>query len=172
METKLHPAIIRGPRLKAQITRLTELQDLEAAGKLTKKADKELRQLESIVRLREWLSPGDTVFGVVRNVSRSGMSREIDFFCFRPDGDETSGIHQWYLSPSIGEALGIRRADSGALKIGGCGMDMIFATVYSLSSAAYPDGFIPGKCGLYGRNGSPADDIDPDGGYALRSESL
>ena len=35
---------------------------------------------EAIARLRSTLKPGDTVYTVLRNCSRSGMSRSIDIY--------------------------------------------------------------------------------------------
>ena len=40
----------------------------------------ELDRQEAIEHLRTMLQPGDTVYTVLRNVSRSGMSRGIDLY--------------------------------------------------------------------------------------------
>lgn len=126
---------------------------------MTKQAKAE--QQEAIEKLREILKPGDTVHTVLRNVSRSGMSRQIDLY--KIDGAEMS-----YLTGYAAKALDYRRTEQGALKVGGCGMDMGFAVVYNLSRRLFPDGFIPAKAGrTFGRNGSPATALDNDGGYAL-----
>jgi hypothetical protein len=42
--------------------------------------EKERQKAEAIVHLREVLKPGDTVYTVLRHVSRSGMSRNIDLY--------------------------------------------------------------------------------------------
>lgn len=99
-----------------------------------KPSAKSIEREEATTRLRAILHPGDTVYGIVRTVSRSGMSRTIDFYRF--DGNE-----RVYLSGWMATALDYRRTDRGALKVGGCGMDMIFATVYNLGRTLFPSGF-------------------------------
>jgi hypothetical protein len=90
---------------------------------------------DAIERLRADLNPGDTVHTVLRSVSRSGMSRSIDAYKI-VDGDP-----HW-LSYSVAKA-GVGTWDDGreAVKMGGAGMDMGFALVYSLSCILFPDGF-------------------------------
>jgi hypothetical protein len=95
----------------------------------------EAERQAAIDRLREWLKPGDTVYTVLRHVSRSGMMRHIDVYKLTDDGP------QW-LSYPVSLALDLRTNDrDGSLKVGGCGMDMGFHVVYSLSAMLYPDGF-------------------------------
>ena len=53
-----------------------------------------------------------------------------------------------------------------ALKVGGCGMDMGFESVYVLGRYLFPEGF---KVEGTGRNGDTSG-WDNDGGYALRHE--
>lgn len=100
----------------------------------TKKQQKKDEKQEALTRLREMLKPGDRVHGIVRQVSRSGMSRQIDFFLLGDDGPLCLSWH-------IATALEYGRAPSGALKVGGCGMNMILAVVLNLSYALYPLGF-------------------------------
>jgi hypothetical protein len=121
---------------------------------LSKKAQKEADRAEAIAELHKLLKPGDTVLGLVRQVSRSGMSRQIDFYVSRADG-------LVYLSGYVARALDYTRADNGALKVGGAGMDMVFAVVHSLGYAMWPKG-TPEPHGR--RNGGP----DSNGGYALK----
>ena len=109
---------------------------------------------ESLEILRAWLKPGDTVFCVLRHVSRSGMMRHISFL----DKDHRC------LDHLIGPALGYRRACEG-LKVSGCGMDMGFSVVYALGANMWPQG-TPQPHGT--RNGEP----DSDGGYALKHKWL
>jgi hypothetical protein len=96
------------------------------------KAQREERE-NALASLRKLLTPGDTVYAIVRSVSRSGMSRTIDFYTFT-DGTPS------YLSGHISKALDYRRNDSGALKVGGAGMDLASHCVYHLGRALYPDG--------------------------------
>ena len=87
----------------------------------------------AIDHLRRVLQPGQTVYTILRHVSRSGMSRDISLVIVQ-DGKLTD-ITAW-----AGEVLGYRRTDrhgSWALRVGGCGMDMGFHTVYSLASALW-----------------------------------
>src|SRR3990167_10460617 len=86
--------------------------------------------------LRKLLKPGDTVYTVLRHVSRSGMRRGIDCYRMNDGGDPS------WLSYMISKAVGIpfnKKRD--CLNVGGCGMDMGFHVVYELSHALYPDGF-------------------------------
>jgi hypothetical protein len=132
-------------------------------------------QQDAITYLKTQLSPGDTVYCVLRHVSRSGMMRHIDFYKMTDDGP------QW-LSPNVAEALDYPTSDSGALKVGGCGMDMGFHVVYTLSRTLFRDGWAcigdgdsRNRCpsndhnnpGPDRRNYSP-DHHHKDGGYALR----
>jgi hypothetical protein len=90
---------------------------------------------EAIARLREWLKPGDTVHTVLRHVSRSGMSREIDVVKIEGPDDV-----RW-LSGVVSRADGWRLGKRDGIVVGGCGMDMGFHLVYSLSYALFKDGF-------------------------------
>lgn len=147
---------------------------------------------EAIAKLREWLKPGDTVYTVLRHVSRSGMQREIAVVVMK-DGQP---LHPNY---SVAKALGCRQGKRDGLIIGGCGMDMGFHLVYSLSRTLFPDGFgVPcqsdgctfrpaskeeaAHCNdglgdgitphkFLGRNGDKSG-WDNDGGYALKQSWL
>jgi len=109
----------------------------------------------AIERLKEILSPGDTVYSIIRSVSRSGMSRTIDFY---------SKDHA-YLTGLISNACGYTRDKRGALKVSGCGMDMAFAVVYDLGKALWPRG-------TDRPHGTRNGESDSDGGYALKSVVL
>ena len=70
-------------------------------------------------------------------------------------------------------------AKHGGFEIGGCGMDMGFALVYSLSQLIYPSGFqyIGEKCPASGhlnsdQNKSRTTFHAQDGGYAIRQKWL
>lgn len=110
---------------------------------------------ESLELLRKTLAPGETVYTVMRHVSRSGMSRDIDVYKLTNDGP-------LWLTYHVAKVLGYRiAAHDRGLKIGGCGMDMGFAIVYELGHALWPNG-TEEPHGT--RNGEP----DRDGGYALK----
>lgn len=131
------------------------------AKKLSAVKGKQILRDEAIAKLREWLSPGDTLHTVCRNVSRSGMSRQIDVYLLK-DGEP-----QW-LSGFAARALDWPQAKNEAIKVSGCGMDMGFHLVYSLSRILFPDGF---KVEGTGRNGDKSGH-DNDGGYALKQRWL
>ena len=91
---------------------------------------------EQALRLvHELVKPGDTLYTVLRHVSRSGMQREISTFITPADG--VPRCLDWHVSRIIGERIG----KHDGVVIGGCGMDMGFQMVYLLSSAMFPDGF-------------------------------
>jgi hypothetical protein len=93
------------------------------------------QQSEAIERLRETLKPGDTVFTVLKHVSRSGMMRVIQLIKM-VDGEPR------YLGYNAHLACGIAYDEKReGLRMGGCGMDMGFAAVYELSSVLFRGGF-------------------------------
>ncbi len=96
-----------------------------------------LEQDDARTFLRERLPPGTVVYTTVTHVARSGMSRRIRVFVVQPEaGPGQSQV--WDISGWVGRALGYRRNDrDGALVIGGCGMDMGFHLVNSLSYALH-----------------------------------
>ena len=103
------------------------------------------------------VKPGDIVYTNVVNVSRSGMSREITAYVMR----ENCPVN---ISASVATVVGwTANRMTGAVKVGGCGMDMGFHLVYTLSRFLFPDGF---KVDGVGRNGDKSG-WDKDGGYAL-----
>lgn len=97
-------------------------------------AREETEKQEAIAHLRRVAPPGSKIYGVVKHVSRSGMMRHIDFYV--PVADENGKTHMQYLTGWFESVLRWGRADNG-LKVGGCGMDMIFHTVYCVSSAVW-----------------------------------
>lgn len=107
----------------------------------TRKSQKQADRDEAIARLRSYLSPGDTVYCILRHVSRSGMQRRIDLYSIK------NGQPFW-LSGLAAKALGYRLSDEQGLVVGGCGMDMGFHLVYSLGRVLFPDGFCPSSIGI------------------------
>ena len=112
------------------------------------------------------VKPGDKIHIICRNVSRSGMSRQLDFFLLRDN-------RLIYISPHVAEITDHKRHTNGALKVSGCGMDMGFAVVYDLSSRLFPRGYYLQK-DEWPRNNDKeikATGIDSTGGgYALTHE--
>jgi hypothetical protein len=97
---------------------------------------------ESRAKLLAILKPGDTVQCVLRNCSRSGMSRSIDLFVVR--GGELQQVTYW-ASRVLGDSID---RNNGGIKVPGCGMDMGFHLVYSLSRVLFRDGFAPMEIGI------------------------
>ncbi len=143
---------------------------------MTAKKQPSTETLEAREALREMLPPGSTVQTILRHVSRSGMTRAISPVV---DGHDVS----WLVVRAV---PGFRvNQKHGGVTLGGCGMDMGFSLVYTLSSTLYPDGFECIGEGDGARWGSrcPSNDHsngDRDysphhhasGGYALRQEWL
>lgn len=117
----------------------------------TSKSERE----NALERLRNLLKPGDTVYTVLLHRSRSGMSRTIQAVipAIREDGKQY--IHD--LSADISRVLDYAPfdRDRGGVKQTGCGMDMGFHLVYSLSMTL----FCPEK-------------YDHDAAYSLKQEWL
>lgn len=93
----------------------------------------ESEKAEAIAQLRKTLRKGDTLYTCLRSVSSSGMSRTLDVYVMRKNEPRR-------LTYSVAQALGWtydRRRE--ALKVGGCGMDMGFHTVYTLARALWRD---------------------------------
>jgi hypothetical protein len=67
--------------------------------------------------LRKILKPGQTVYTILRHVSKSGMSRTISVVIV-----EAGEIRE--ISWLVARALGGKMAPNGGIKVTGCGMDM------------------------------------------------
>lgn len=117
--------------------------------------------------LREIFPPGSTATVLLRHVSASGMTRSISLIS--PDVQDVT-----YLLVR----LGLGKFDShGGIKRGGCGMDMGFDLVYSMSRALYPGGFecVGTRCpsndhsnvAMYRAAGQEVPTHHTDGGYAV-----
>jgi predicted HAD superfamily phosphohydrolase len=81
-------------------------------------------------------APKKTAYTVTRKVSSSGMTRRISVFVVDSDGDlrDISYYVGAVLGWSITDVMGHR-----TVRVDGCGMDMGFHLVYSLSYALYRD---------------------------------
>lgn len=131
---------------------------------LPKKTLAEQERQEAIARLRKVLKPGDTVTTILRHHGRSGMYRVISLAVIDKDHQGKT-----YIRCIDGDVCTIQgrtyNRTHGGIPVSGCGMDMGFALVYSLSRALFPEGFKVPK-GQHGRNGDTSGH-DKDGGYAL-----
>lgn len=102
---------------------------------LSKRALKELEKSESIERLLKLIGDDKkpVIYTILRSVSSSGMSRDISLVYIK-NGDP------YFITYSAACALGDRlvsRNGSDAIRVNGCGMDMGFHLVYSLSSVLF-----------------------------------
>jgi hypothetical protein len=86
---------------------------------------KQKEKVEAIEYLKQHIKAGDTLYTKLEKVSSSGMSRQIKVLDIK---DET---------PILGYTL----KDNGALVVKGCGMDMGFHVIYSLSQTLFNDGY-------------------------------
>lgn len=127
---------------------------------------------EARAELLKILSPGDTVYTILRHVSASGMTRHIDVYTIQDN-------KPFYLTAYVSKACDIRRLGPGAprwsLVLGGCGTDMGFEVVYNLGRALWPDGAASAlhpadRAWTKNRNGDKGPETD--GGYMLRQEWL
>lgn len=118
-------------------------------------------QAEAIERLREILKPGDTVYTILRHVSKSGMMRHISPIKMTDNGP-------YHLSYLAAKAAGFKLANNGdsAVKMTGTGMDMGFALVYALSRVLEENA--PEGSGWTPEDVEEAMPGNPHSGYALR----
>lgn len=112
--------------------------------------------------LRRFLKRGETIYCILRHVSRSGMMREIDLVVMRKGQD-------YHITYNASIVLGYRLGTRDGIKIGGCGMDMGFALVYELGRALYPNG-IKLRKGEWHNNQAVGSKVD--GGYAFKHRWL
>ena len=100
--------------------------------KYTKKDVEEARN--TLVRL---MPSGTTVYTILDSASASGMSRKIRLVVFK-DGTDLHPNRS--ASVILGRSLKRGLGGSDCIVCKGCGMDMGFELVYSLSQAIYGDG--------------------------------
>ena len=75
------------------------------------------------------------IYSITRHVSKSGMSRLIDFYAIIDN-------QPVWVTPAIRDILGYKQDEKTcALKVNGTGMDMNFHVVYSLGVALHKDGY-------------------------------
>lgn len=86
--------------------------------------------------LLEIIKRGDTVYTILENVSRSGMSRVIRLVTLHTD--DKGQIYPLFPNYSASILLEYSQDKKGdGLKVHGCGMDMGFHLVHSLSCALF-----------------------------------
>src|SRR3990170_3906522 len=107
-----------------------------------------------------------TVYTILRHCSRSGMVRHISLMVINDSQPLDIG---WLAS----KVLGWKQSDDGGINVSGCGMDMGFHLVYSLSSVLYPNGFqcIGNQCNSNDHMNGDKDyspHLHREGGYFLK----
>jgi len=138
---------------------------------------KETERQDAIEELRKVLRPGDTVYTILRHVSRSGMTRGIDVYRM---ADKQPVWITGYVGKAIGQPQSFKDwNNSYGLRISGCGMDMGFHVVNTLSYILFPDSFecigegCPANDHVNGdRDYTPHMHSKGAGAYALKHEWL
>lgn len=142
------------------------------------KNEKIVLRNDALNYLRGVIKAGDTVYTSLSHVSRSGMLRHIGVYIPYVDDSGKQSIRR--ISWEVANILDYKTVPHGTdLKVGGCGMDMGYHVVYSLSRALFADGF-PFLC--IGDNCPSNDHVNgttitkggqhSDGGYALNHQWL
>lgn len=84
--------------------------------------------IDDLQKIFSFIPTGEKkIYTVLRSVSKSGMSRVIDFYTIENNKPLS-------LTHLIGKACDYRMAKNGGLVVKGCGMDMGFHVVYVVSS--------------------------------------
>jgi len=105
------------------------------------KYSKEEKQ-ESLERLKEWIKKGDTLHTTVRHVSRSGMMRYITTRQLKKSDHPDVEVQVSNYDYHVARVLDLPEAPNyQGVKVGGCGMDMGFHLIYTLSRELFNDGY-------------------------------
>ena len=114
---------------------------------------------QALEKLKSWIKKGDTLHTTVRHVSRSGMMRHISVRHLKATDNPERPVNISNYDYHIARVLDLPEAPNyQGVKIGGCGMDMGFHLVYSLSRALFRD--------------EPKGESDRDHGYWINQEWL
>ena len=89
---------------------------------------------QAIQYLKEHIKKGDTLFTIVTKVAKSGMSRNIKVLDIK-EGNPS------YWNYYIAKVLDYKLKEDGTIRVQGCGMDMGFHLVYTLSKVLFDDGY-------------------------------
>lgn len=98
------------------------------AEKLSQTKGKEMYRQQCIDKVKSLLDGVNTVYGIVRHVSASGMSRDIDLYIIKDN-------QMVYLTGYASTILDYPMSKNQGMKVGGCGMDMVFHCVSSIAYA-------------------------------------
>lgn len=97
---------------------------------MTKKKEKLAQEAKE--KLLKILNPGDTVYTILRHVSRSGMSRRISIYVFLGE--------MICIDDYVADVLGWPYRKDGIV-VGGCGMDAGFHLVHTLAQTLFSNGY-------------------------------
>lgn len=101
---------------------------------LSKKEQQQLDRDYSIEQLlTHYITAGDTVYSILRKVSSSGMTRHYSLVVAR--NGKIDDI-TYYAAKAIGWTL-IESNGHRAIKVNGCGMDMSFHLISTLSAVLF-----------------------------------
>lgn len=98
--------------------------------------EREMRK-DAVWELQKMLRPGQTIYTILRHVSRSGMMWRVSVVVVQ-DGR----IRQ--IDRLVATATGLKLAEGRGkegIRAGGCGGDAGFGVVYDLARVLYPEGF-------------------------------
>lgn len=98
------------------------------AEKLPQAKGKELYREQCKQKLAKMLESVGTVYGIVRHVSASGMSRDIDLYIIADN-------RPVYLTGYASTILDYPMSKNQGMKVGGCGTAMVFHCVSSIADA-------------------------------------
>jgi len=108
-------------------------QKLQELKKLRKNINTQKK--ESIDILKKYIKKDITIHSIIRNVSVSGMSRNISFKVI--DKKELLDL-SWHISKALEYPFNDKKH---AIKVSGCGMDMAFHVVHNLSHVLFNNGY-------------------------------
>lgn len=89
---------------------------------------KRLQRAQYIEMIAPWIKEAGKVYGIIRKVSASGMSRNIDLYII-------CNNEMVYLTGSAAKILGWKLAKDRGMVVSGCGTDMVFRAVSALCEA-------------------------------------
>lgn len=78
------------------------------------------------------------LFCIIHSVSSSGMNRNMSFhecapYGYKLNNGQTHGfMNFWSMFKALGYTQARKRYESDSFTVGGCGMDMVFATNYNV----------------------------------------
>ena len=119
---------------------------------------------ESLDKLKSWIKKGDLLHTKLNHVSKSGMTRHISVRHLKATDNPERPVNISCYDYHVARALDLPEANNrfghpvNGVKVGGCGMDMGFHLIYSLSHALFKD--------------EPRGENEKDVGYWIKQEWL